>query len=68
MDTCELLIVNGTLVDGTGAPDAGIVAVTADRLRIVEAGRTAPATRPDDRCHRQGGRARFHRPPLPLAV
>ncbi|HYI21726.1 MAG TPA: D-aminoacylase [Candidatus Limnocylindrales bacterium] len=43
MDTCELLIVNGTLVDGTGSPGfAADVAVTGDRLRIVGGGSARP--------------------------
>jgi len=43
MDTCELLVANGTLVDGTGAPGfVGHVAVTGDQVRIIRAAGDTP--------------------------
>lgn len=45
MDSCDLLIENGTIVDGTGAPGyPGSLAITGDRLQVLVDGRDdAPA-------------------------
>jgi imidazolonepropionase-like amidohydrolase len=43
METCDLLISNGTLVDGTGVPGySAEVAVLGDRMRILDPGESRP--------------------------